>query len=101
MAVAGGGLVSGAPNESQKSRRSGSTFLAPPSPDPPPDLAPELPLSSMNLLRDSAAPLVPVWMVWVTVRAVWRAWVVRSASAICCGGEGGWVSGGGLDGWGL
>lgn len=75
----GGGLDSGAPNESQKSRRSGSSVLA----DPPTDLVPDgLPVSSMNLLRDSA----PVWMVWLTERAVWRAWVVRSASAICGGG---------------
>ena len=39
--------------------------------------------ATATFVNESAAPFVPVWMVWPTERAVWRACVARSASAIC------------------
>lgn len=70
----------GAPNESQKSLRSGSTVL-----DGPPlglELVEPPTPSSMNRFSCSAAPLVPLVMFCATDAAVSRACVGRSAEAI-------------------
>ena len=72
-------LVSGDPNASQKSFRSGSAAVL-----ELPLLAPPLEPSSMSLFNCSAAPFVPVCIVCPTEAAVMRAWVARSASASFC-----------------
>jgi len=65
------------PKESQKSFFSGAGPALAPEEDPAPSF-------STNLLNCSAAPLVPVWMVFAAAAAVWRVCAARSASAIYC-----------------